>query len=96
MLSLNPWDILWTIVNLLVLYAIFRKFLFQPVMNIIHEREDMINKQFEDAQKQQAMAVTELFPFTVKNMWLRAVRTAATAAEAETLSFRWTTIFRPL
>ena len=25
MLSLNPWDILWTIVNLLVLYAIFRK-----------------------------------------------------------------------
>ena len=30
MLSLNPWDILWTIVNLLVLYAIFRKFLFQP------------------------------------------------------------------
>ena len=53
MLSINPWDILWTIVNLLVLYAIFRKFLFQPVMNIIHEREDMINKQFEDAQKQQ-------------------------------------------
>lgn len=53
MLSLNPWDILWTIVNLLVLYAIFRKFLFQPVMNIIHEREDMINKQFEDAKKQQ-------------------------------------------
>ena len=53
MLSLNPWDILWTIVNLLVLYAIFRKFLFQPVTNIIHEREDMINKQFEDAQKQQ-------------------------------------------
>ena len=53
MLSLNPWDILWTIVNLLVLYAIFRKFLFLPVMNIIHEREDMINKQFEDAQKQQ-------------------------------------------
>ena len=53
MLSLNPWDILWTIVNLLVLYAIFRKFLFQPVMNVIHEREEMINKQFEDAQKQQ-------------------------------------------
>lgn len=65
MLSLNPWDILWTIVNLLVLYAIFRKFLFQPVMNIIHEREDMINKQFEDAQKQQddaARSVMALSP----------------------------------
>ena len=56
MLSLNPWDILWTIVNLLVLYAIFRKFLFQPVMNIIHEREDMINKQFEDARSQRSRA----------------------------------------
>ena len=53
MLRLNPWDILWTVVNLLVLYAIFRKFLFQPVMNVIHEREDLIQKQFDEAKKQQ-------------------------------------------
>lgn len=53
MLSINPWDILWTIVNLLVLYAIFKKFLFQPVMNVIHERETMIQKQFDDAKKQE-------------------------------------------
>ena len=41
-------NILWTIVNLLVLYAIFRKFLFQPAMKLSFVREDMIYKQFDD------------------------------------------------
>ena len=50
MLSINPWNILWTVVNLLVIYAIFRKFLFQPVMNVINAREKMINDQFESAK----------------------------------------------
>ena len=50
MLSINPWNILWTVVNLFVIYAIFRKFLFQPVMNVINAREKMINDQFESAK----------------------------------------------
>ena len=50
MLSINPWNILWTVVNLLVIYAIFRKFLFQPVMNVINAREEMINNQFKSAK----------------------------------------------
>ena len=53
MLNIDPWNMVMIVINLLVLYAIFRKFLYKPVMNVIHEREDMINKQFEDAQKQQ-------------------------------------------
>ena len=47
MLSINPWNILWTVVNLLVIYAIFKKFLFQPVMNVINAREKMINDQLQ-------------------------------------------------
>lgn len=31
MLSIDPWNILWTVVNLLVLYLVFKKFLFKPV-----------------------------------------------------------------
>ena len=34
MLSINFWNILWTVVNLLVLYVVFRKFLYQRVMNV--------------------------------------------------------------
>jgi len=56
MLSLNPWDILWTVVNLLVLYLIFKKFLFQPVMNVINQRDEMIHKQFDQARQSEEAA----------------------------------------
>lgn len=51
MLSIDPWNILWTVVNLLVLYLVFKKFLFKPVMKVINAREDMIKQQFDDAKK---------------------------------------------
>ena len=53
MLSIDPWNILWTVVNLLVLYAIFKKFLYQPVMNVINARDDLVKSQFADAKKEQ-------------------------------------------
>ena len=53
MLSIDPWNILWTVVNLLVLYLVFKKFLFKPVMKVINAREDMIKKQFDGAKKSQ-------------------------------------------
>ena len=51
MLSINFWNILWTVVNLLVLYVVFRKFLYQRVMNVIEAREEMVKKQFDDVKK---------------------------------------------
>ena len=53
MLSIDPWNILRTVVNLLVLYAIFKKFLYQPVMNVINARDDLVKSQFADAKKEQ-------------------------------------------
>lgn len=43
-------NLVYTIINLLVLYAIVRKFLFQPVRNIIAAREEEIRKQYADAE----------------------------------------------
>ena len=57
MLSIDPWNILWTVVNLLVLYLVFKKFLFKPVMKVINAREDMIKQQFDDAKKSQEDAL---------------------------------------
>ena len=34
MLSINFWNILWTVVNLLLLYVDFRKFLYQRDKNV--------------------------------------------------------------
>ena len=56
MLSIDPWNILWTVVNLLVLYLVFKKFLFKPVMKVINARENMIKQQFDDAKKSQEEA----------------------------------------
>ena len=50
MLKIDPWNIIWTVVNLLFLYWIFKKFLFDRVIN---QREEMIQKQFSEAKKSQ-------------------------------------------
>ena len=34
MLKIDPWNIIWTVVNLLFLYWIFKKFLFDRVMGV--------------------------------------------------------------
>ena len=53
MLNLDPWNLVMIVINLLVLYAIFRKFLYKPVMNVIHQREELIQGQFDSAKKTQ-------------------------------------------
>ena len=53
MLNINPWNMVMIVINLLVLYAIFRKFLYKPVMNVIHRREELIQGQFDSAKKTQ-------------------------------------------
>lgn len=53
MLNINPWNMVMIVINLLVLYAIFRKFLYKPVMNVIYRREELIQGQFDSAKKTQ-------------------------------------------
>ena len=53
MLNINPWNMVMIVINLLVLYAIFRKFLYKPVMNVIHLRDELIQGQFDSAKKTQ-------------------------------------------
>lgn len=51
MLKLDFWNIFFAVVNLLVIYFIFKKTLFQPVLNVIHAREELIKQQLDNAQK---------------------------------------------
>lgn len=53
MLSLEPWTIFWTVVNVLVLFVALRHFLIKPVMGVIEQRNEMIRQQFDVAQKTQ-------------------------------------------
>ena len=53
MLNIDPWNMVMIVINLLVLYAIFRKFLYKPVMNVIRQIEELIQGQFDSAKKTQ-------------------------------------------
>lgn len=43
----------YTIINLLILYLLMKKFLFGPIMNVMDKRKAMIDQQFADARKQE-------------------------------------------
>ena len=49
MLTLNL-NILWTVVNILVLFVLLRKFLYRPVMNVIEQRQKQIDDAIADAE----------------------------------------------
>lgn len=55
MLSLD-WNLLWTVVNLLVLFLLLKKFLFKPVLKIMDERAAKIQSDLDGASnaKQEA------------------------------------------
>ena len=49
-------SIVWTIINLVVLYLLLRHFLIGPVMNIMEQRKQMIDDGFKNAEAAQADA----------------------------------------
>ena len=50
-ISVNIWQIIISILNLLILYGILKKLLFKPVMNMLAQRQAIIDKSFENAHK---------------------------------------------
>ena len=49
-------NLLWTIVNLLIIYGLVRVFLFKPVKKILEARQAEIDSQYADAQAAQETA----------------------------------------
>lgn len=58
MLSID-WNLLFTIINLVIMYLLMRKFLFKPVMDIMDKRQELIDSQFNSAKEAEEKA-TEL------------------------------------
>ena len=48
-ISVNIWQILISLVNLLLLFLIIKKFLFKPVMAVLEKRKQEINGQYAEA-----------------------------------------------
>ena len=50
------WDLVWTIINLIVLYLLMKKFLIGPVTGIMEKRKALIASQFDHAKAVQEKA----------------------------------------
>lgn len=55
MLSVNLWNVLWTVVNLLILYFLIKKFLFKRVDDVLEKRRIEI----EEASREADMMIEE-------------------------------------
>ena len=56
MLNIDPYTILWTIIDLLILFVLMKKFLFQPVNNILESRAKAIRDSEEQARRDRESA----------------------------------------
>ena len=61
------WNVLFTIINLLILYFGLRKFLIKPVTNVMEQRRQMIEGQMADAKKQESTILSQ----TLESLWIR-------------------------
>lgn len=62
-------NLVFTIINLLILYFIVAKFFFKPVKKILAKRQEEIDKQYADAKaaEDKALALKQQYEESVKN-----------------------------
>lgn len=58
LVSLAPWTLVAQWCNLLILMLLVKKFLFKPVLNILQQRQDEVDKIYADANKAKDEAKT--------------------------------------
>jgi len=56
MINISFWNILWTVVNLLILFIAFRIFFFKPIANIIAKRQQEANDIYDKANAKEQEA----------------------------------------
>ena len=55
-ISVNIWQILISLANLLIMLVILKKFLFKPVQKVVSEREAQVKKIYEEADESRTAA----------------------------------------
>lgn len=83
MLNINIWDILWTVINLLVLYFLLKKFLFGPVTAMMDRREQMIKADLDKAKQTNAQAqeLKDKYEAELKDAHLAAAKISSNAKQ---------------
>ena len=73
-ISLNIWQIIISLLNLVILFFLFRKFLFEPVKKVVASRQQEVDKLYSEAEtaKADAEAAREYYDDTIKKVRLEA------------------------
>lgn len=75
-ISVNIWQILISLLNLLILFLILKRFLYKPVKNILAKRQAEIDGQYESAQ------MAEKAAFESKAEWEKKMTDAEATADS--------------
>lgn len=75
-ISVNLWQILISLANLLLIFLILKKFLWKPVKKVMEQRQQMVDKQFADAAEAEQKALQD------KEQWEQRLKTADDEANA--------------
>ena len=60
------WNLLWTVINLILFFLLMKKFLFKPIKTVMEKRQAMIDEQFRNAETANAEAEEKLADYTSK------------------------------
>lgn len=74
-ISVNLWQIVISLANLVIIFLIVKKFLFKPVENVLAKRQGEIDKQYENA------AIAEKEAKDNKDAWELKMQSAKDEAE---------------
>lgn len=74
-ISINLWDTLISLCNLLVLFLILKKFLYKPVKKVLAERKQAVDLQYSAAEEARRQALES------KEMWSEKMISADKEAE---------------
>lgn len=55
-ISVNLWQILISLANLLIMFLILKRFLFKPVQNVMAARQQQVDKMYGDAEEDRTAA----------------------------------------
>ncbi len=86
-ISINLWEMLFALLNLLILYLLVKKFLYKPVKKMLAQRQATIDQEYKDAKdaKEQALSHKELYEEKLSNAQSEAdslIQSAVQTAEA--------------
>lgn len=75
-ISVNFWQIVISLANLVILFLILKKLLFKPIKKVLDERQDILDSKYLEADKAAAQAEES------KQIWEEKLLSAETEADA--------------